>query len=402
MIGIDGFNPENHINLAPNGGGAGGQGDQFDSADISTLVTDPRISTRYGYPITIVNQDVLPPDLDTAIVNNQGDSINGVSYGLSTDGRQYIYIINPRNIADYPAISVLDVTEIFEFRDVEKLNQSLETIASQLFFEGDLLKENEISNLRPQVIHDLRNAAAHISITRGNVSASLTGGGIEKSAATRLLHEYFGFLSAYAEIANVLKSDTVTFEPLPIGAIYARLKTLCGPDNLKVSISYAEPWLDDLKASKLTISVLQELMVNARKYRLRNVESQIHYNVRIKDGIVEVTVFDNGIGIDGDTLPKIFEKKYRGATAMLNVPGSGMGLNQVLQTVISKNGAVLVTSKHHDRGEFNQILIKTDTSADSGVCSEYRHNVNSERIHPFLKNGKFNTNFVIWIPQENF
>jgi two-component system sensor histidine kinase MprB len=79
------------------------------------------------------------------------------------------------------------------------------------------------------------------------------------------------------------------------------------------------------------------LLDNAAKW------SPPHGTVQIglsADGATAVlTVADSGPGIDGEDVPRVFERFYR-ATAARSMPGSGLGLAIVAQTVAQHGGAV--------------------------------------------------------------
>lgn len=108
-----------------------------------------------------------------------------------------------------------------------------------------------------------------------------------------------------------------------------------------VEITIVEPTLTvTLDIGKLELAVTN-LIGNAIKYcdpgkpaRWVRVES------RIDDaGRLEVVVSDNGVGIDGEDLPRIFDRFFRGRRAGV-VPGTGLGLVIVHECVHSLGGEI--------------------------------------------------------------
>jgi len=68
--------------------------------------------------------------------------------------------------------------------------------------------------------------------------------------------------------------------------------------------------------------------------------------VRTDDDYVDITVSDNGVGIPGDQLERIFERFYRVDYARSRANGgSGLGLSIVKHIAAAHNGDVLVWSQ---------------------------------------------------------
>lgn len=96
---------------------------------------------------------------------------------------------------------------------------------------------------------------------------------------------------------------------------------------------------DDVHFSNLIFN----LMDNAIKYSNENLEVKINtYNTR---NSLFVTIADNGIGMNRDTVSRIFEKFYRAHTGNVhNVKGFGLGLAYVKAIVDAHKGKIKVES----------------------------------------------------------
>jgi diguanylate cyclase (GGDEF)-like protein len=99
---------------------------------------------------------------------------------------------------------------------------------------------------------------------------------------------------------------------------------------------------------------LCNLLENASKYTQKG--GTISVSAAVADESLELTVADNGRGIDARTLPGIFEPFVRGAdTADLEGAGLGLGLTLVRQFIEAHGGQVTATSEGQGCG--SQFLV---------------------------------------------
>jgi len=60
--------------------------------------------------------------------------------------------------------------------------------------------------------------------------------------------------------------------------------------------------------------------------------------------VIRVVVQDNGVGIDADDVPKIFQRYFRARTST-GIPGTGIGLHLVKQIVELHQGLIEIESQ---------------------------------------------------------
>jgi PAS domain S-box-containing protein len=100
--------------------------------------------------------------------------------------------------------------------------------------------------------------------------------------------------------------------------------------------------------------ILNNLISNAVKYSdMRKGNPFLKVVIRSDEGQAEIRVSDNGEGIPGDALPRIFDMFYRGSG---NSSGSGLGLYIVKEAVTKINGSIHVQSEYGKGTEFVVII----------------------------------------------
>lgn len=131
------------------------------------------------------------------------------------------------------------------------------------------------------------------------------------------------------------------------------------------------------------IEVINNLVENALKYSKDGGRIIIDAHVR-KDGMVETTVQDFGIGIPTAVMPNLFEKFYRSHRSSAQVGGTGLGLYLSKAIVDAQGGEIWVKSREGEGSTFGFTLLPYSQLA------EELKNANNEGIvrgaHGWIKN----------------
>ena len=119
----------------------------------------------------------------------------------------------------------------------------------------------------------------------------------------------------------------------------------------------AEGALPTLRADRDALDrVLQNLLSNAVKYSPRGGEIRVAARAAA-DGLVELRVEDEGVGIPAAELPRIFDKYVRIANQeTTSVRGLGLGLSLVRALVEAHGGRIDVESEPGKGSVFRVIL----------------------------------------------
>tara|TARA_B100000508_G_scaffold36168_1_gene27980 strand:+ start:2643 stop:3932 length:1290 start_codon:yes stop_codon:yes gene_type:complete len=101
--------------------------------------------------------------------------------------------------------------------------------------------------------------------------------------------------------------------------------------------------------------IVSNLVSNAVKYLNANGELIVSYSV--SDGVMNLIVADNGIGIPESELGNLFTKFYRASNAQSHqTEGTGLGLYIVKQSVENLGGTISVTSAENEGARFEVVM----------------------------------------------
>lgn len=102
--------------------------------------------------------------------------------------------------------------------------------------------------------------------------------------------------------------------------------------------------------------VISNLIDNAIKYSGTSKEILVSSKLT-KDGLVETTVQDNGVGIPENAIPHIFDKFYRDHHNRAQIGGTGLGLFLCKTFIKTHGGNVWVQSKEGEGSTFGFTLV---------------------------------------------
>lgn len=119
--------------------------------------------------------------------------------------------------------------------------------------------------------------------------------------------------------------------------------------EIKTDIQTGQSFNTDAFRMKMIFS---NLISNSIKYRRFDVDSVIHMQVILDNGLARISVKDNGQGIPEKNLPYIFDMFYRANEQSF---GTGLGLYMVKEAVAKMNGKIHIESQ---LGQGTQVYIE--------------------------------------------
>ncbi|MFC1943622.1 ATP-binding protein [Chloroflexota bacterium] len=253
-----------------------------------------------------------------------------------TDGRTYDVIASPFTDSDGK------VCHLATFRNITQRKK----------VETELIELNQLkSDLLSNVSHELRSPLTSI---KGIVS-SLLQKDIELDDATSetlltgISEETDRLASLVTNLLNMSRLEAGVWQPEKercyiadiISEVLERQKWVQQKHTFETDL---EPDLPEIYADYSQIrQVLINLLENADAYSEEG--TCITVRARTVDGMVEVSVSDQGVGIPQEDLDKIFDKFYRGSQNRQKPGGTGLGLSVCQSIILGHGGQIWVDSE---------------------------------------------------------
>ncbi|MTI40705.1 PAS domain-containing sensor histidine kinase [Fulvivirga lutimaris] len=228
----------------------------------------------------------------------------------------------------------------------EELNKAMKELSDRNF---------ELDQLVYKTSHDLRSPLSSIlglvNVAKMDTETTDKSEYIEQIGFS--IHRLDDFVRSMLNYAKASRVD-VTLEEIDIKEIIdSCLKDLAFLETYnKVKTNISIKGNSSIKTDKLKLKIiLSNIISNAFKY-MDDSKPEPYLNIDIITSTKElkITISDNGIGIEEEHLPKIFDMFYR-ATELSQ--GSGLGMYIVKQSVDKLEGTVTISSKFKEGTTFN-------------------------------------------------
>jgi two-component system, OmpR family, phosphate regulon sensor histidine kinase PhoR len=261
----------------------------------------------------------------------------------------------------------LDGSQI-ELHAVATKNDASEITGALVLFH-DITESKKMDQVRrdfvANVSHELRTP---LSILRGYIETLLDSPKTPREERTRILR----VMERHSKRLDLLAEDLLTLAQLESANPHLQLGDI---DLSSFFRDLIHDWEKKLARKQLNIIVdvspdfstiradptrLQEalynLLDNAVKYSRER--GEIRLSARQRDGEIELTVSDDGIGMAKEDLPRIFERFYRADKARSpdNVRGTGLGL-AIVKHIAQLHGGRVEADSELSKGTTIRVLI---------------------------------------------
>jgi signal transduction histidine kinase len=263
-----------------------------------------------------------------------------------------------------------------------------------LLFDRTKLYETDDHDLTfvSLAVHELRTP---LTIMRGYIEV------FEDELADKLNREQKDFMhnmAASAQQLSTFVSNILNVARIEENALVMRLtkedwdktlRTACKDMELRAKargkklIFKIDKNLPPVAVDRVSIyEVVNNLLDNAVKYM--HTDQDIIIRSYEKDGFIETTITDTGIGIPDNLLDHIFDKFYRSHTSKNSVGGTGLGL-YLCKSIISAHGGSMWVQSKEGKGSTFGFSLPTYLS----VADNIKNEDNGEIIrgaHGWIKN----------------
>ncbi len=254
--------------------------------------------------------------------------------------------------------------------EIGELSLSVNQMAKTL--EQDIVDLRELDKLKDEFVdiaaHNLKIPLTHLKYDIDYLLKNLASKINEKEKD--LLKD----IDVYSNKLQLLSEDLISvtsvkkgslqneiFTPVDLGNVVKKvigeLTDLANQKGLKINSSLIENAIvlgDEAKLSQ----VFSNLIDNAILYSNSSSKS-IQVNLIEKKENYIVEIIDEGVGINSDELPKLFQKFYRApSSAIYNKEGAGLGLHLAKLIVDVHHGNIWAESKEGSGSKFSVSLFK--------------------------------------------
>ncbi len=241
---------------------------------------------------------------------------------------------------------VIDRTAQQRARDeLKRKNQELETASANL-----LGRFNQLEELNHMIAHNLRGPARNIAFL------SERSGIFPDEEALKMINEagnsLLTNLDMMVEIARIKLDKEIQYDSCNLADIVARITSQLQGDIYQNSIKVIQKFpVSEISYPAIYLeSILYNLISNAIKYRREDIEPTIQITTRTIDGKTQLSVKDNGLGIDlskySDKIFKLNQVFHQGHDS------KGVGLFITKTQIESLGGTIEVKSKPNEGSEF--------------------------------------------------
>jgi two-component system, OmpR family, phosphate regulon sensor histidine kinase PhoR len=251
--------------------------------------------------------------------------------------------------------------------EIKVLSDSINKLTAKI--NGDMIELERLAKIRSQflanVSHELRTPLFSIqafieTLMQGAINDPEVN---QKYLKKTLAHvDRLNFLLMdLIEISRIESGDVkLSFRYFPVSELFTQLgesfRTSCAMRNMTLEVAPAENVQVYGDKSRL-LQVFSNLIGNAIKYNPDGTNIRVYFGEN--EASVSFFIEDNGIGIEEEHLPRLFERFYRiDKERSRETGGTGLGLAIVKHIVEAHGGSISVKSKPGQGTTFCFVLKK--------------------------------------------
>ncbi|MEJ1238847.1 PAS domain-containing sensor histidine kinase [Chryseolinea sp. T2] len=307
-------------------------------SDFNIRYISSSVSTVFGFdPPSVVGKNIFEY-IEQDKIAPWRDLLRQVTSSCSDEFS--VYVGGQKRYFDVHVANLLDSDS------VQGVVLKLHDITDKKLRERELKRSNEhLDQVIYKTTHDLK---APLTSALGLIQIAERARDEEKDQYIRLIKKSLQGLDAYIEEMNnffrneklALQRERIDFRDM-LQQVQESLINVASTTNIDVLVNHDEslPWYSDSIRVK---TIVNNIFSNAIKYQdLQKQNPFIKIATRITPEFCEISIADNGIGIEEEFQDRIFDLFFR-ATDQAN--GTGLGLFIVRDTIQRLNGSITVDS----------------------------------------------------------
>ncbi len=308
----------------------------------------------FGYTYSDLAGKTLTDAIVPSELEQEGNEINS----LITENKVIrVETVRRRKCGQEVSVIIYGVPVVMRDEKIGIFGMYVDITERQRMEEELKVRNAELDNFVYKVSHDLRAplssllGLAHLAAMPGNRDDLAEYVKLMGEKALQLDHFISDVLSHSKNLKMEVAMDRVDLREI-IQKTFSDLNYLSGANEVKRTISvtgddfFSDPW-------RLG-EIFRNLVSNAIKYRrLQAPDAEVKIDVKVTPQQCEISVSDNGIGVDSSLVPRIFEMFFRASDRS---DGSGLGLYIVKNAVDRLSGTIQVDSSVGSGTRFRIVL----------------------------------------------
>ncbi len=239
-------------------------------------------------------------------------------------------------------------------KDYNRKLEELEFTAQQL---AKSERETAWREMAKQVAHEIKNPLTPMKLSVQQLLRTYNpddpkSGDKLKKVAGSIIEQIDALTKIANEFSTFAKMPNPSEENLDIVALIEGVKDLFAHDErIQISLKTNKPTINLLVDKDQFVRVFNNLIKNATQAIPRDQKGTVDISLKASESYVEISITDNGIGIEPSKQEKIFVPYFTTKST-----GTGLGLAMVKQIVENHKGKIDFTSTVGVGTTFNMIL----------------------------------------------
>ena len=247
-----------------------------------------------------------------------------------------------------------DEFRIITKRGLERRKLMLEAIA--LRKEKEVLRENFAAIVSHELKSPLGAIQQNLYALSGELAGTLSENQLAKIERMKIrIDDLLKLINSWLRVYSVdITKIKDNFTTISVSSLLSKAIETIEPHAVRKDISLIQT-IDESVSSidgdeGSLVEALVNIIGNAVKYSYPG--SKIKVNAIEKEGNVEISVIDSGVGIQEEELPNVLSDFFRGKTDQSGTDSHGIGLTISKRIIEAHNGSISVTSKANEGTTF--------------------------------------------------